>query len=233
MSKGGSFENEIAKKLSLWFTEGKREDIFGRSDGSGARFTKRSKKGKDTANQGADITFTDILGEQLIKFWSIEVKTGYSGKKKVKDADGDVVQIPIYAPAKKGEKKKDKHQRKIIGWKDKKELVPWDVLDFIDSKQKKPTLQSMWQQCVRDALLTKRYPILIFRRNGRKPCICLTRSYFMSLLANFGKIRATVLKIDLFGTDYPHFNRLTIIPLQDFFDWAQPVDRFLFEDILD
>ena len=82
MAKGGSFEREISSVLSLWWSNGTRDDIFGRSDSSGGRFTSRWKNGKSTANMAGDITFTDACGEPLIKAWSIECKTGYGGKEK-------------------------------------------------------------------------------------------------------------------------------------------------------
>jgi len=136
VAKGGNFEREVAKTLSLWWTEGKREDIFYRSHASGGRFTMRRKSGKDTALQGGDITASDPIGEPLIKRWSIECKTGY-------------------------------------GKKTDKGIVRWDLLDLLDSQQREIVLKKMWAQCERDAKLTNREPILIFRRNGRKPCIML------------------------------------------------------------
>lgn len=75
--KGGVFERDIAKKLSLWFSKSKRDDIFYRSHSSGARFTSRKKSNKDTAYQSGDITCSDPIGEPLINKWSIECKTGY------------------------------------------------------------------------------------------------------------------------------------------------------------
>ena len=75
--KGGAFEREVATKLSLWFSEGEREDIFYRSHSSGARFTSRKKSDKDTAYQSGDITCSDPIGEPLINKWSVECKTGY------------------------------------------------------------------------------------------------------------------------------------------------------------
>lgn len=219
MAKGGNFENEIARQLSLWFTKGKRDDVFGRSDGSGARFTSRRKRGKDTANQHGDITFTDILGESLISIWSIEAKTGYCGKKKVKDADGDIVRIPVYAKQKKEDKGKEK---KIIGWKDKTALVPWDAFDFIDSNQKTPVLQKMWEQCIKDAELSGTQPILIFRRNARQPCICIKRSYYNHLKEYFGRI-GNLIVVDAGILD----EEIIIMSLAEFFEWARPVCEFL------
>ena len=185
MAKGGGFEREIAVLLSKWWTEGERDDVFGRSDGSGGRFTARKKRGKDTANQGGDITFIDSIGEPLIAAWSIEAKTGYGTKKKIKDKDGEVIS---------------------------KETIRWDVLDFLDSKQKEPVLQKMWAQCRRDAELTNREPILIFRRNGRVPCIMFTIGYYGHLKTYFsGCLPILKLLVEDFGC--------VIMPLSSFFNW--------------
>jgi len=141
MAKGGNFEREVSKALSLWWTGGKREDVFYRSQASGGRFTMRRKSGKDTSGQGGDITASDSIGEPLIKQWSIECKTGY-------------------------------------GKKTDKGISRWDVLDLLDSAQKETVIEKMWAQCRRDASLTKREPILIFRRNGRKACVMLNLYYY-------------------------------------------------------
>lgn len=214
MAKGGSFENEVACILSLWFTEGKRDDVFCRTGGSGARFTVRKKRGKGTENQAGDLTFSDLMGEPLIKIWNIECKTGYAGKKKIKDADGDIIEIPVYSK-KKGEKDK------IIKWKKKVELRPWDVLDIIDSKQKKPFLIQIWEQCKRDADLTNRQPILIFRRNSKTVCICIKEDYYHILCRYFGSFPSHILSIEM------NDESILIVSLNSFFDWANPVIGFL------
>jgi len=78
MSKGSSFEREICKKLSLWWSGGKRDDIFWRTSGSGARAKTRSKSGKNTFGQYGDIQATDPIGQPFLDKVSIEVKRGYS-----------------------------------------------------------------------------------------------------------------------------------------------------------
>ena len=208
MAKGGGFENEVHAELSLWFSEGERDDLFGRSDGSGGRFTRRQKKGKDTANQGGDICFCHPEGEPLIKIWSIECKTGYGAKNKVKDADGDVIKIPVYSPKQKGV---------IVAWKDKVALSPWGVLDYIDSKQKKTVLQLMWEQCKRDADLTNRIPVLIFRRNLKLKCICIDTQYFYRLSGYFGEPgeAGAIIRLRV-GKDQD----LTLMNLKEFFAWT-------------
>lgn len=79
MAKGASFERKISKALSLWWTENTRDDIFWRSQTSGARATIRKKQGKQTANQEGDITCSDPIGQGLIDLVSIECKKGYDG----------------------------------------------------------------------------------------------------------------------------------------------------------
>lgn len=77
-SKGSAYERDFAKKLSLWFTYGERDDIFWRSSQSGGRATTRAKIGKSTANQYGDITATDPIGQCLIDNVTIELKRGYN-----------------------------------------------------------------------------------------------------------------------------------------------------------
>jgi len=194
MAKGGSFENEVCKVLSLWISQSERDDIFRRSVSSGAQFTQRRKSNKDTAYQGADITFADPIGEPLIKKWSIECKTGYGGKSKKTIKGTDVSYI---------------------------EEKRWDVLDFLDSKQKEPTLQKMWNQCKRDAELTLRRPVLIFRRNHREKCVVVEQSYFIFLRDYFGK-EPNRLQISL------KHDVLCVFSLEDFLNWAEDISCILY-----
>lgn len=78
MAKGGDFEREIAKELSLWWTNGERDDVFWRTDGSGGRATNRFKQGKATANSYGDLTFIDPVGKPFIDQFLLELKRGYS-----------------------------------------------------------------------------------------------------------------------------------------------------------
>lgn len=66
MSKGGDFELEITKELSLWITDGKSKEVFRRG--------RRGGRG--------DITYREPIGKPLIDAWNIECKTGYSRKYK-------------------------------------------------------------------------------------------------------------------------------------------------------
>lgn len=76
--KGGAFERLVCKQLSLWWSGGKRDDIFFRTASSGGRATQRAKKGKKTFGQYGDIQAADPLGQPLMDLCIIECKDGYA-----------------------------------------------------------------------------------------------------------------------------------------------------------
>ena len=73
-SKGSGFEREISKKLSLFLSEGKQDDLFWRTQNSGGRFTVRNKKNIDTHNQSGDISSTNPSSDWFSEKVSIECK---------------------------------------------------------------------------------------------------------------------------------------------------------------
>lgn len=77
MAKGSSYEREICKLLSNWWSPG-RDDIFWRSSQSGGRATQRMKKGKSTFGSYGDIAAVDPIGAPLLKAFTIELKRGRS-----------------------------------------------------------------------------------------------------------------------------------------------------------
>jgi hypothetical protein len=189
--KGGDFEREFSKRLSIWFSG--RDDVFWHTTGSGARATSRRKTGKDTEGQHGDIFATCEEGKPLECCWSIELKSGYhQGKssRKLKDKDG--AEVKVYSR--------------------------WDILDLIDSTQKDPIINQFWDQAKRDAELSNRIPVLVFRRNMRTACICFSRSYFGELVDMFGYPNAIVIQVS---------KRICILPLKDFFEWIEDIRPIL------
>lgn len=99
MAKGSSFEREICRVLSEWWSGGTRDDLYWRSAASGARATVRFKKGKATANSHGDIAALDEVGAPLLKVVALELKRGY------KDTHfADVFDIPAHAKQKEWER---------------------------------------------------------------------------------------------------------------------------------
>ncbi|GAF74248.1 unnamed protein product [marine sediment metagenome] len=78
MAKGSDWEREASKMLSLWWTEGERDDVIWRTAASGGRATVRSKVGKNTANACGDLCYTDRIAKPLFDFMLIECKRGYA-----------------------------------------------------------------------------------------------------------------------------------------------------------
>jgi hypothetical protein len=78
--KGSAFERRTCKDLSMWFTNGERDDVFWRTAGSGARATVRAKQGKMTADSAGDICAIDECGKPLTRLAVFELKKGYTGK---------------------------------------------------------------------------------------------------------------------------------------------------------
>lgn len=76
-NKGSAFERDIARKLSLWWTNDERDDVFWRTSQSGGRASVRAKKGQKTHGSYGDIAAVDPIGEPLIQTVTIELKRGY------------------------------------------------------------------------------------------------------------------------------------------------------------
>jgi hypothetical protein len=77
-AKGSSFEREVCRQLSLWWTSQERDDIFWRASQSGGRATTRAKRGKSTANSAGDVAYLDVIGKPFLDKVCIEIKRGYS-----------------------------------------------------------------------------------------------------------------------------------------------------------
>jgi len=77
-AKGSDFERELCRRLSRWWTDGERDDIFWRTSQSGGRATQRSKKDLKTFGSYGDIAAVDPIGQPLMKMFTIELKRGSS-----------------------------------------------------------------------------------------------------------------------------------------------------------
>lgn len=77
-AKGGDFERQMCKRLSLWWTHEARDDVFWRASNSGGRATMRSKQGKKTFGHYGDIAAVDPIGQPLMEVCTLELKRGYS-----------------------------------------------------------------------------------------------------------------------------------------------------------
>jgi hypothetical protein len=136
-AKGSAFERDICRRLSLWFSGGKRDDVYWRTSTSGGRATCRAKKGKSTFGQYGDICATHPKGAPLTRVIAFELKRGYKGKAVTLS---DIVDRP---PKKKDlwqdwlvQADTSKESSKAVAWmivhkRDKREPVVWLDYSFI------------------------------------------------------------------------------------------------------
>lgn len=114
--KGSKFERDICKKLSLWWTFGKRDDVFFRTASSGGRATQRSKKNKTTFGQYGDIQAADPIGQSLIDLCTIECKDGYAGDSIADLLDKEPRHRPKYEEFIKQAKQSSKQSKTACYW---------------------------------------------------------------------------------------------------------------------
>ena len=76
-AKGNTFEREVCKELSLWWSRVEADDIFWRTQSSGARATQRKKQKKKTRGQYGDVCSVDSRGRFLTEVCTISLKRGY------------------------------------------------------------------------------------------------------------------------------------------------------------
>jgi hypothetical protein len=76
--KGSSYERQLCKQLSLWWSKGTNDDWFWRSSQSGGRATTRRKSGKSTVNAAGDICAMCPEGQRFLNVVTIEAKRGYT-----------------------------------------------------------------------------------------------------------------------------------------------------------
>lgn len=172
-NKGGNFERNLAKELSLWLSNGEDDSWIWRTSSSGGRSTQRSKKGKTTQGAAGDLTFTDERAAPFFDIFSVELKIGYNDT---------------------------------------------NPLLIIDSGSKNHSFKVNLEQCIRDAELVNKQPLLIFKRDRMKACVCLQVSYFNSLIDEFGNLSDKVEYIKIWDGD----KEFIILKSIDFFEWANP-----------
>lgn len=173
MAKGGEYERDISRFLSLWWTRGERDDIFWRTSASGARATARAAKFKKTKYDYGDITFTDPIAKLMLDLMVIEAKRGYTNtSRKIKAADMEETCNAVYG-SHNGSKIKARIQSLFSKTKRQGGV---DLLDLVDSKaDPAKVILNQWitKGEVDRALASVPYFILIGRRDSRESFVLL------------------------------------------------------------
>lgn len=203
MAKGGAFENEICKALSLWWTGGEVDDVFRRTQSSGGGFTRKAQKttGKKTQLQSGDITYRLAIGEPLMREWSIECKTGYGSKTK-----------KVVVDPKEAQQKREKRRVAVS-------IVNWCPSDALDGKARQTVFDRLWEQTYNESIDGGKRPVLIYRRPRMAPCIAISSGYADHLQSYFGAPDATTILYSKGGGEASVF----IMGLEAFFAWIPDI----------
>jgi len=197
--KGSNFERDLCKLLSLWWSEGKRDDLLWRTAGSGARATTRRKKGKQTTNATGDIMSTDPSTKPLLKVCCFELKRGFSTKYKIVK-----------------NKKTRKKGVKIVSH-------GLEILTIIDKQDyhKDPVLLQWWRKIEKERKAAKRkFSLLIFRRDQKVACIVMSYNTFNFLTKRNGVFDNRILSFHFSLAE--NLSSLVILKLDDFLNWCKP-----------
>lgn len=198
MPKGGSFEGEIAKEFSLYLTQMRTEDGVWRTEQSGGRVTSRAKANMKTR--------LDQYGD--ITYTIPECKYWF-----------DVFSVECKTGYAKKTKSKIKKQTT---------LTHWSLLDMIDSTQKLPQFHEFWEQCLNDAVESKREPILIFRRNRRASCIAMHQDIFNGFTYRFKEPDFNYLILETLFDPIA----IVIMNMRIFFDWTQQINESIIKQTI-
>lgn len=200
-AKGQDFEREESRFISLWWTNNDRDDIFWRNR------VKITSKTPNAERQLGDLTCNHTIGLPFIETFSVELKAGYSKSK-------------LTSMKKKNE---ELNKKRIKEGKEPKALsvrnVPWDLLDIVDGRQIDDELVifKFWEQCLSDAELSGRIPLLIFKRDFHCPTVCVNLKDFKEIIGHIGDPpeRNIVLSIK-------KDKKLSFFRHSDFFEWLTP-----------
>ncbi len=72
--KGGGYERLMSKRLSLWISNGERDDLLWRSAMSGGRATLKAKKGGGSKSQSGDLSAIDPLGCKFLDLFVVSLR---------------------------------------------------------------------------------------------------------------------------------------------------------------
>jgi len=236
MPKGGDYEREVCKQFSLWWSDGKRDDIFWRTAGSGGRATIRAKSKIATANSSGDMCYLDDIGKPFIDYFLPEIKRGYTSAGRLDYKKLQKIVDDIRAGKLKPYDKKQKNGKVVTVdrgsvklrqlFSKTKRSGALDPLDSIDSNLKTRILEDWREKANKEKAETGRKEILIiFRRDGKNACVLMTRELFGKIEARDGDFEGRSLSLYLQPTDEDMV--FDIILLEDFFCWT---DRYTIQE---
>lgn len=238
MAKGSSFENKVAKEISFWLSYGERGDIFYRTAGSGSRLTVRTKKGAPPpVNCGGDICSMDPLGFPFLDFFHVEIKKGYTGRKRFKRKEIEDALSKIF----------ELHDTPLTQSKNLVDLIKKlmgsssrsSIGDFIEKSTGEPLLYTWRKKAEKERQEAKRKAILIiFQKDQKNACVMLDLKIFNeieSFQINSGSpayIVQSEISVRYREPKNKSLYSFILLPYKEFFEWLKPetINALLLED---
>jgi hypothetical protein len=223
--KGGDFERQLSKQLSLWWTNDQRDDVMWRTSQSGGRATQRAKKAVSTRYSYGDISFTDPLAQPLFDLLVISAKRGYTATSKPissKELDKvvDFVDRDCYS-------KEAKKKRISKLFSNAKKTGGVGLLEILDKPSKSKQMLQQWiAECTRDCSMSGTTGWwLIFRRDGCES-VCVMPTDIHDELAKYLKMTLKQFGCAMIQFQYAHGASFVAAKLQDVLAWCKPYAVF-------
>ena len=190
--KGGDYERQVCKVLSLWYSRGERDDIFWRTSGSGARATIRKKSNLNTADSAGDVQAIHESGKAFTRLVNIEIKRGYTQKDLKKQSHNNKISLTSLIDTKLDQKGK-----------------PGILIQWIDKGLKECQLHN------------KKHLLIIYRRDRRRSCILMLKHTFDYLSEN-NRLFIFPHDGTYCNIATSSGRNIIIIPFEDFLSWCPP-----------
>ena len=173
MGKGGDFERQVSKDLTIWLTGKRKPYKFWRMPASGGLATIH----EECSDLSGDIRCLDDDGGFLTDLFSIECKSGYP---------------------------------KTSFWQHFKNIKTFNLRDF-------------WIQCCDDARKSDKYPMLIYRKKGRKPVVGIDMIVFSIIdpVVPISNLSSIILNWEVNNDLLPS---VIFFDYKDFFEMVKPDD---------
>lgn len=206
--KGSNYERDLARKLSLWWSDGQNENIFWRCSSSGARFTTSKQI---ITNSAGDLGYLDSCGKPFIDLIVHEAKCGYTDKVR---KDSDKIK-ELLSKIKSGSDISEKDILKVLSVK----KGGFDITDIFQNK--KSSVFTEWLRKLKeDTTKSGRFSGILYIKRDSKPELVVVERALLSDLEQYAlKImkKKMTIEFDLFGENDIFFT-YDIFTFDDFFN---------------
>ena len=103
-----------------------------------------------------------------------------------------------------------------------KDGYPDYSIDSHLKNNKSDELNGFWEQCVNDAILSNKKPMLIFKKKYLHPWVCIDGDTYLNLENELNCLPYINLRYIMINVEKPWFNELYMFDMEDFFKIITP-----------